>query len=64
MRSSAVIRVSAVQPLAGGVTVYAIDLDGRRIVIGASPHGVSLLDRYQYSNRQPAAGEGADLPRA
>lgn len=45
-RRKKIIRVACVQPLAGGVTLYAIDVDGRRILLGASPHAVCLLDRY------------------
>jgi len=40
------IRVAAVQPLAAGVVMYAADIDGRRIVLAASPHAICVLDRY------------------
>jgi hypothetical protein len=40
------MRVAAVQPLAAGVTLYAIDIDGRRLVIGACARSVCVLDRY------------------
>lgn len=49
-----IMRVSGVQQLAGGVLIYAIDVDGRRIILGASPHAICVLDRYRVS----AAGDG------
>ncbi|HEV2037699.1 MAG TPA: hypothetical protein VGQ96_03745 [Candidatus Eremiobacteraceae bacterium] len=40
------MRVAGAQPLAPGVTVYAIDVDGRRIIVGASARALCVLDRY------------------
>lgn len=54
------IRVACVQPLAAGVTLYAIDVDGRRILMGASSNAVCLLDRYPIPPLGAAAG--ADAP--
>lgn len=57
-----IIHVACVQPLAAGVTLYAIDVDGRRILFGASLHAVCLLDRYQLP-RESVASE-RDLAQA
>lgn len=45
-RMHRLIRIAAVQPLAAGVVLYAADVDGRRIVLAASPHTICVLDRY------------------
>jgi hypothetical protein len=45
------VRVAGAAPLAGGVMVYAIDVDGRRIIFGASPRALCVLDRYPLSDR-------------
>lgn len=41
-----VIHIAAVQPLGGGVVLYAADVDGRRILLAASPRAICILDRY------------------
>jgi hypothetical protein len=53
------IRVACVQPLAAGVTIYAIDIDGRRIVIGASSRALCVLDHYPHASDQLDSSEGA-----
>jgi hypothetical protein len=53
------IRVACVQPLAAGVTIYAVDIDGRRIVIGASSRALCVLDRYPQASDQSGSSEGA-----
>ena len=40
------IHIAAMQPLGAGVVLYAADIDGRRIVLAASPHAICVLDRY------------------
>ncbi|MDQ6767054.1 MAG: flagellar biosynthetic protein FliO [Candidatus Eremiobacteraeota bacterium] len=56
------MRVAGAQPLAAGVTVYAIDVDGRRLIVGASAHAVCVLDRYPTPN--PENREGPRDPAA
>lgn len=46
LRKRSFLRVAGAQPLAPGVTVYAIDVDGRRIIVGASARALCVLDRY------------------
>jgi hypothetical protein len=53
------IRVACVQPLAAGVTIYAIDIDGRRIVIGTSSRAFCVLDCYPHASEQSGNSEGA-----
>lgn len=47
------ISIAAVQPLASGVVLYAADVDGRRIVLAASPHAICVLDRYPCPQSKP-----------
>lgn len=61
-RRNTMLSVAGVQPLASGVVVYVIDVDGRRIVVGATPHAICVLDRYRVpkpENRAGAAAAGA-----
>ncbi|HXW52351.1 MAG TPA: flagellar biosynthetic protein FliO [Candidatus Acidoferrales bacterium] len=51
-RPTRLMRVACVQPLAGGVTLYAIDIDDRRIVIGACAGSIRVLDRYPLASLQ------------
>ncbi|GEM_PF-4827964 len=58
-RPARLMRVRCVQPLSSGVTLYAIDIDGRRLLIGASARSICVLDRYpvpacqQTAQREP-----------
>lgn len=54
-RPGRVIKVASVQPLGAGVTLYAIDIDGRRLVIGACARSVCVLDRYPAPPRTSAS---------
>ena len=47
MPKNNVVRVTGIQSLAPGLAIYAIDVDGRRIILGASAHALCVLDRYQ-----------------
>jgi hypothetical protein len=53
---STIVRVTGAQSLAPGLAVYALDVDGRRIIVGASAHGLCVLDRYQTPKSQNPAG--------
>ena len=53
------MRIAAVQYLAAGITLYAIDIDGRRIVMGATPHALCVLDSYPLASVTPSGAEGA-----
>jgi flagellar biogenesis protein FliO len=64
LRRPKVMRVAGVQPLAAGVTVYAIDVDGRRIIVGASSNALCVLDRYPLNIASSSLSEGADVVRA
>ena len=46
------LRVSGVQALAPGIGVYAIDVDGRRIIVGASAHAMCVLGRYRVPSEE------------
>ncbi len=56
MQRSTELRVTGVQALAPGVAIYAIDVDGRRIIVGASAHAMCVLDRYRAPNHENRAG--------
>jgi flagellar biogenesis protein FliO len=56
MPRSTLVHVTGIQPLAPGVAVYAIDVDGRRIILGASTHAICVLDRYLAPNPKNRAG--------
>ncbi|HEY5094892.1 MAG TPA: flagellar biosynthetic protein FliO [Candidatus Eremiobacteraceae bacterium] len=43
----ATIDVVAAQPLAAGLAVYVIDIDGHRTVLAAGPHAICVLSAYQ-----------------
>ena len=45
-RRSTLVRVTGAQSLGPGLAVYAVDVDGRRIILGASTHAMCVLDRY------------------
>jgi hypothetical protein len=53
------MHIAAVQYLAPGVTVYAVDIDGRRIVMGATPHALCVLDNYPLASAARSGAEGA-----
>lgn len=59
-RPARLMRVRCVQPLSSGVTLYAIDVDGRRLLIGACTRSICVLDKYpvptcpQAVQREPA----------
>lgn len=40
------MRVVAAQALHHGVVMYAVDVDGRRLILAASASGVTLLSQY------------------
>ena len=40
------IDIAAARPLAHHVTVYVVDVDGKRTVFAASPHAICLLSHY------------------
>ena len=44
------------QSLAPGLAVYAIDVDDRRIILGASTQGLCVLDRYAAPKSEESAG--------
>jgi hypothetical protein len=50
------LHVAGVQPLAAGLVVYAIDVDGRRIILGVSPRALCVLDRYRTPELANPAG--------
>ena len=60
-RRSSLLRVTGVQPLAPGVAVYAIDVDGRRIIFGASAHAMCKLACYETPNLEYRAGPSHPL---
>ncbi len=45
-RRSQVVHLSGAQWLGPGLAVYALDVDGRRIILGVSTHAMCVLDRY------------------
>lgn len=53
---SKLLHVAGVQPLAAGLALYAIDVDGRRIILGVSPRALCVLDRYRTPEAQNPAG--------
>jgi len=56
MPNKRVVRVTGAQSLAPGLAVYAIDVDGRRIIVGASAHALCVLDRYPAPKSEDSAG--------
>ncbi len=50
------VHVTSAQSLGPGLAVYAIDVDGRRIILGATARGLCVLDRYPVPNPQIQAG--------
>jgi flagellar biogenesis protein FliO len=40
------MRISGAQPLGPGAAVYAVDVDGRRILLGITARTMRVLDRY------------------
>lgn len=55
-RRVSLLRIAGVQPLGPGLAIYAIDVDGRRIIVGASTRAICVLDRY----RRPQAAKGRE----
>jgi len=53
----ATIDVVAAQPLSAGLAVYIIDVDGRRIVIGAGTHAICVLSSYQAPQNTEPEGQ-------
>jgi len=55
-RHTAVVKVTGSQSLAPGLAVFALDVDGRRIIVGVASHGMCVLDRYPTpeNERDPA----------
>ncbi|GEM_PF-7113341 len=58
---STIVRVTGAQSLGPGLAVYAIDVDGRRIILGASARTMCVLDRYPVPKPPIQAGP-ADPP--
>lgn len=56
MPKNRIVRVTGAQSLAPGLAVYAIDVDGRRIILGASAHALCVLDRYPAPKSADPAG--------
>ena len=46
-RCSRLVRVIGVQQLGAGMVVYAVEVDGRRVVFAASSRAICALDRYE-----------------
>ncbi|MBV8339525.1 MAG: hypothetical protein JO343_06235 [Candidatus Eremiobacteraeota bacterium] len=40
------MQVTGAQSLGAGIAVYALDVDGRRIIFAASSRAMCVLDRY------------------
>jgi flagellar biogenesis protein FliO len=59
MPRTRLLQVAAAQPLGAGLTVYAIDVDSRRIVLAASPRAICVLDRYHVPESVNPAGPAA-----
>ena len=47
-RSRAALHVVDQLPLAPGLAVHAIEIDGRRLVFAATPHTIRLLAQYEW----------------
>lgn len=59
MPRTRLLQVVAAQPLGAGLTVYAIDVDSRRIVLAVSPRAICVLDRYRTPGAANPAGPAA-----
>lgn len=57
-RPLALIGVAAARPLGQHVTVYVIDVDGRRSVFAAGPRAICLLSSYEAPAPANAAAAG------
>jgi len=57
-RRSGLMRIADAQPLGPGAAVYALDIDGRRILLGVTARTMRVLDRYPMP-RPPAERERA-----
>ncbi len=56
MPKNNVVRVTGAQSVAPGLAVFAIDVDGRRIILGASTHALCVIDRYLAPKSEDPAG--------
>ena len=45
-RRRTAVQVTGAQSLGSGIAVYAIDVDGRRIILAASSRAMCILDKY------------------
>jgi flagellar biogenesis protein FliO len=50
------IRIAAIQHLGAGLFVCALDVDGRRLILGVSPRTICVLDRYDVPHDGVPAG--------
>ena len=62
IRRSTLLRVTGAQSLGPGVAIYAVDVDGRRIIFGASSHAMCVLDRYPAPPKPENRAGPADPP--